>query len=93
MARETLQEQVVIGETAALSYVPNDLFAVWRFVRGRAGPEEEINGRQGAKIKGATSLDCLRRLPRNLDALTLGDRPEPDSGVFAEQRANFDFLR
>ena len=72
---QTLQEQGIEGAaTLSCTYVTTDLYTAWSFLRGQGFSVSEGDAAlEGVThIAGVFSLECMHRLPRSLESLTLG---------------------
>ena len=72
---KSLQEQGIVGKAATLSctYVPSDLYAAWRAIRGLPVPQGELAVGGVTRIVGAATLESLSRLPQSLEHLTFSN--------------------
>ena len=77
IAHQTLQEQSIVGNAAALScmYVPTDLYAAWHSIRkqGSVVSDAELALEGVTRIAGTTTTKYLRFLPQSLECLTFRD--------------------
>ena len=74
MLDKSLHEQgIVKAATLSCTFVPTDLYAAWRFVKGYKVPEGELEVYGITRIAGARSSRYLHHLPQSLVSLAVDD--------------------
>ena len=73
LPNETLQQQGIVGEVeVSCTFVPSDLYAAWRWVRGSASPGDCTALEGVTRLAGAPAGEYLHHLP-DLESLALAD--------------------